>query len=92
MTVGGNLAFPLEVRRVDPAQRRERVRRVLQLVRLEGLEERRPSELSGGQQQRVAIARALVFEPSLVLMDEPLGALDRRLREEMQYEIRAHPA
>ncbi len=88
MTVGGNLVFPLEVRGVDPQQRRERVRRALQLVRLEGLEDRRPTELSGGQQQRVAIARALVFEPSLVLMDEPLGALDRRLREEMQYEIR----
>ena len=88
MTVGGNLAFPLEVRGIDPEQRRERVRRALQLVRLEGLEDRRPAELSGGQQQRVAIARALVFEPSLVLMDEPLGALDRRLREEMQYEIR----
>jgi len=88
MTVGGNLAFPLEVRGIDPQQRRERVRRALQLVRLEGLEDRRPTELSGGQQQRVAIARALVFEPSLVLMDEPLGALDRRLREEMQYEIR----
>ena len=88
MTVGGNLAFPLEVRGIDPQQRRERVRRALQLVRLEGLEDRRPTELSGGQQQRVAIARALVFEPTLVLMDEPLGALDRRLREEMQYEIR----
>ncbi|MCY4386602.1 MAG: ABC transporter ATP-binding protein [Desulfurellaceae bacterium] len=88
MTVGGNLVFPLEVRGIDPQQRRERVRRALQLVRLEGLEDRRPTELSGGQQQRVAIARALVFEPSLVLMDEPLGALDRRLREEMQYEIR----
>ena len=88
MTVGGNLAFPLEVRGLDATQRRERVRGALQLVRLEGLEDRRPAELSGGQQQRVAIARALVFEPSLVLMDEPLGALDRRLREEMQYEIR----
>ena len=88
LTVGQNLSFPLEVRRLDPAQRRERVRRALRLVRLEGFEDRRPDELSGGQQQRVAIGRALVFEPSLVLMDEPLGALDRSLREEMQYEIR----
>ena len=88
LTVEQNLSFPLEVRRLAPAQRRERVRRALQLVRLEGFERRRPGALSGGQQQRVAIARALVFEPSLVLMDEPLGALDRRLREEMQYEIR----
>ncbi len=88
MSVGENLAFPLEVRGLDPAARRERVGRALELVRLEGLEHRRPSQLSGGQQQRVAIARALVFEPELVLMDEPLGALDRRLREELQYEIR----
>ena len=88
MTVGRNLAFPLEVRGLDAGERRERVTRALGLVRLEGLENRRPGQLSGGQQQRVAIARALVFEPDLVLMDEPLGALDRSLREEMQYEIR----
>ena len=88
MTVGGNLAFPLEVRGVSAERRAERIRGVLEIVRLEGYETRRPSELSGGQQQRVAIARALVFQPSLVLMDEPLGALDRRLREEMQFEIR----
>ena len=88
MTVGANLAFPLEVRGQNKTQRAERVQRALELVRLTGFEDRRPGELSGGQQQRVAIARALVFEPNLVLMDEPLGALDRRLREEMQYEIR----
>ena len=88
MTVGDNLAFPLEVRGLPPEDRRARVRRALELVRLEGLDNRRPGQLSGGQQQRVAIARALVFEPDLVLMDEPLGALDRRLREELQYEIR----
>ncbi|MDE2973612.1 MAG: ABC transporter ATP-binding protein [Gemmatimonadota bacterium] len=88
MTVGRNLAFPLEVRGLNGEERRRRVERAIGLVRLEGLEGRRPGQLSGGQQQRVAIARALVFEPSLVLMDEPLGALDRSLREEMQYEIR----
>ena len=88
MTVRRNLAFPLEVRGISAASRRQRIRQALEVVRLDGFEDRRPAELSGGQQQRVAIARALVFNPSLVLMDEPLGALDRRLREEMQFEIR----
>ncbi len=89
MTVAENLAFPLEVRGMPPDQRHARVGRALGLVRLNQMEDRRPGQLSGGQQQRVAIARALVFEPDLVLMDEPLGALDRSLREEMQYEIRS---
>ena len=88
MTVGGNLAFPLEVRGMETAERHARVEHALALVRMSGFEDRYPRALSGGQQQRVAIARALVFEPELVLMDEPLGALDRRLREELQYEIR----
>lgn len=88
MTVGRNLAFPLEVRNIPKQQREQRIENVLELVQLADFRNRKPSQLSGGQQQRVAIARALVFEPDLVLMDEPLGALDRRLREEMQYEIR----
>ena len=88
MTVAQNLAFPLDVRGMSREESGDLVRRALQLVRLQGFEGRHPGQLSGGQQQRVAIARALVFEPDLVLMDEPLGALDRHLREEMQYEIR----
>ncbi len=88
MTVAENLAFPLEVRRLGRAEIETRVRRALEMVRLAGFEHRRPAQLSGGQQQRVALARALVFEPRLVLMDEPLGALDKQLRENMQYELK----
>ena len=88
MTVAENLAFPLEVRRAGKAEIEDKVNRALDMVRLGGFGNRRPAQLSGGQQQRVAVARALVFEPVLVLMDEPLGALDKNLREEMQYEIK----
>ncbi|HME21354.1 MAG TPA: ABC transporter ATP-binding protein [Acetobacteraceae bacterium] len=88
MTVGENVAFPLSVRRMPRARIVERVRRALAMVRLEAFSERRPAQLSGGQQQRIALARALVFEPSLVLMDEPLGALDKKLREQMQIEVK----
>ena len=86
--VAENIAFPLRMRRVAKSEIDRRVTDALSLVRLSGLEQRLPRELSGGQQQRVALARALVFEPGLALMDEPLGALDRQLREEMQYEIK----
>src|SRR4029077_19489348 len=88
MTVGENVAFPLSVRGMRRAEIAERVRRALEMVRLEAFAGRRPAQLSGGQQQRIALARALVFEPSLVLMDEPLGALDKKLREQMQIEIK----
>ena len=88
MTVAENVAFPLSVRKVPPADAKARVERALAMVRLAGFGERRPAQLSGGQQQRVALARALVFEPRLVLLDEPLGALDRQLREQMQLELK----
>lgn len=88
MTVEENLAFPLKVRKFGKAEREERIKRALEMVRLGAQGKRRPGQLSGGQQQRVALARALVFEPRLVLMDEPLGALDKQLREEMQLEIK----
>ena len=88
MTVNENLAFPLQVRRIGRAETEERVKKALEMVELPGMGHRRPTQLSGGQQQRVAVARALVFEPELVLMDEPLGALDKQLREQMQYEIK----
>lgn len=89
MTVAENIAFPLQMRGVGKAQAAEKVARVLDMVQLSAMSERKPSQLSGGQQQRVALARALVFEPHVVLMDEPLGALDKQLREQMQLDIRA---
>jgi len=88
MSVAENLAFPLQVRHYKKSEIKERVDRALGMVELTGFGNRRPAQLSGGQQQRVAVARALVFEPDLVLMDEPLGALDKQLREQMQYEIK----
>ncbi|WP_372353193.1 ABC transporter ATP-binding protein [Pararhizobium sp. YC-54] len=89
MSVAENLAFPLQVRSMPKAELERRVKSALDMVELSALGSRRPAQLSGGQQQRVAVARALVFEPQLVLMDEPLGALDKRLREQMQYEIKS---
>ena len=88
MTVAENLAFPLSVRKMDKNEAAAKVQRALEMVELPEFGSRRPAQLSGGQQQRVAVARALVFEPDLVLMDEPLGALDKQLREQMQYEIK----
>lgn len=89
MSVAENIGFPLSVRGKSAADIKTRVTRALEMVRLQDYGSRKPNQISGGQQQRVALARALVFEPKLILMDEPLGALDRQLREEMQLEIRA---
>lgn len=88
MTIAENVAFPLRMRGLSKAETQDRVKRVLDMVQLGTMLERKPSQLSGGQQQRVALARALVFEPEVVLMDEPLGALDKQLRERMQLDIR----
>ncbi|WOI55605.1 ABC transporter ATP-binding protein [Palleronia sp. LCG004] len=87
MTVAENLAFPLEVRKIGKSEREEKIKRALDMVQMGDFGGRRPAQLSGGQQQRIALARALVFEPELVLMDEPLGALDKQLRETLQFEI-----
>jgi putative spermidine/putrescine transport system ATP-binding protein len=88
MSVAENLAFPLTVRNMSKPDIEAKVKRALDMVQLKGFDARKPGQLSGGQQQRVAVARALVFEPDLVLMDEPLGALDKQLREQMQFEIK----
>jgi spermidine/putrescine ABC transporter ATP-binding subunit len=88
LTVFDNVAFPLQVRRAPRAEVQRRVGEALQLVRLEGYERRLPRQLSGGEQQRVALARALVFRPRVLLMDEPLGALDKNLRAHMQLELK----
>jgi putative spermidine/putrescine transport system ATP-binding protein len=89
MSVADNVAFPLKMRGIGRGEVEGRVKRALDMVQLSSMRDRRPAQLSGGQQQRVALARALVFEPAVVLMDEPLGALDKQLREQMQLDIRA---
>lgn len=88
LSVGENVAFPLRVRRRGQAEIQEKVKKLLKLVRLEGFEDRKPANMSGGQQQRVALARALAYDPPVLLMDEPLSALDKKLRDELQFEIR----
>lgn len=88
MTAAGNIGFPLRMRKMPEAEIRAKVERVLSMVRLPGMGARQPAQLSGGQRQRVALARAAVYDPGLLLMDEPLSALDKNLREEMQNEIK----
>ncbi len=89
MTVAENIAYPLRVRKLPQAEREAKVARALEMVQMDTMGMRYPAQMSGGQQQRVALARALVFDPQLVLMDEPLGALDKQLREHMQIELKA---
>ncbi|GGE29104.1 polyamine-transporting ATPase [Agaricicola taiwanensis] len=88
MTIAENIAFPLKMRKVAAADARKRAVEALEMVRLPHVAERFPRELSGGQQQRIALARCMVYRPSIILMDEPLGALDKKLREQMQLEIK----
>ncbi|MBO9537408.1 MAG: ABC transporter ATP-binding protein [Herbaspirillum sp.] len=89
MTIAQNVAYPLSVRKMKRAEREAKVRQALDMVQMGKFGDRYPTQLSGGQQQRVALARTLVFDPQLVLMDEPLGALDKQLREHMQLELKA---
>ena len=87
MTIEENIAFGLKIKKKSASYIRDKVKYALKLVNLEGYEHRKPSSLSGGQQQRIAIARAIVNEPKVLLLDEPLGALDLKLRQNMQYEL-----
>ena len=89
MNVGDNIAYGLMIKKIEKAERLKRMEEILDLVQLSGFAERKPSQLSGGQRQRVALARALINHPKVLLLDEPLGALDLKLRQQMQVELKA---